>query len=176
MNSTRLTCTVTWLLCLAIISLAQASVGERPIQDEVFYFVLPDRFNNADTANDTGGYGGDKFTHGFDPTDKAFYHGGDIKGLTAKLDYLQNMGITAIWMGPIFKNKPVQTDANGTSAGYHGYWTLDFTQVDPHFGTNDDLKELVAKAHEKGIRVFLRHHRQPYRGRHSIPPMSRPGL
>jgi len=59
--------------------------------------VLPDRFFNGDTANDTGGYAGDKHSHGFDPTDKGFFHGGDLKGLTAKLDYLKGMGITAIW-------------------------------------------------------------------------------
>lgn len=143
------------LLALATCGFARAEAIDRPIQDDVFYFVLPDRFHNADPGNDTGGYGGDKFGHGFDPTDKAFYHGGDLKGLTAKLGYLQGLGITAIWMGPIFKNKPVQTDANGTSAGYHGYWVTDFTQVDPHLGTNDDLKTLVTQAHAKGIKVFF---------------------
>ncbi|HEY5704705.1 MAG TPA: alpha-amylase family glycosyl hydrolase [Terrimicrobiaceae bacterium] len=136
-----------WSLC----GFARADAIDRPIQDDVIYFVLPDRFFNADTANDRGGYQGDKFSHGFDPTDKAFYHGGDLKGLTAKLDYLKEMGITAIWMGPIFKNKPVQ----GDSAGYHGYWTIDFTKVDSHFGTNEDLKTLVKEAHRRGMKVFF---------------------
>ena len=131
--------------------LAKAETIDRPIQDDVFYFVLPDRFFNGDTANDTGGYPGDMRSHGFDPTDKGFFHGGDLKGLTAKLDYLKEMGITAIWMGPIFKNKPV----GGDSAGYHGYWTTDFTRVDPHFGTNEDLKTLVKTAHQMGIRIFF---------------------
>jgi glycosidase len=147
----RLTRFVLVLLVLPLCGFASADVIDRPIQDEVIYFVLPDRFFNADRSNDTGGYDGDKYSHGFDPTDKAFYHGGDLKGLTAKLDYLKQMGITAIWMGPIFRNKPVQ----GDSAGYHGYWTIDFTQVDPHFGTNEDLKALVEEAHRKGIRVFF---------------------
>ncbi|HEY5777585.1 MAG TPA: alpha-amylase family glycosyl hydrolase, partial [Terrimicrobiaceae bacterium] len=139
------------LLMASLCSAEQPNVLERPVQDEIIYFVLPDRFSNGDTANDTGGYQGDRNSHGFDPTSKAFYHGGDLKGLTAKLDYLKGLGTTAIWMGPIFKNKPVQ----GDSAGYHGYWTIDFTQVDPHFGTNDDLKTLVEQAHKRGMRVFF---------------------
>ncbi len=139
------------LLMAPLCGAAQPDVRERPIQDDIIYFVLPDRFFNGDTANDTGGYQGDRHSHGFDPTSKAFYHGGDLKGLTAKLDYLKDLGITAIWMGPIFKNKPVQ----GDSAGYHGYWTIDFTQIDPHFGTNEDLKTLVEQAHKRGMRVFF---------------------
>jgi glycosidase len=74
----------------------------------VIYFVLPDRFANGDPANDTGGIAGDRLTHGFDPADKGFYHGGDLKGLIEKLDYIQGLGASAIWVGPIFKNKPVQ--------------------------------------------------------------------
>ncbi len=138
------------LMWTPLCGLARGEVTN-PIQDDVIYFVLPDRFFNADTTNDTGGYEGDKYSHGFDPTNKAFYHGGDLKGVMAKLDYLQEMGVTAIWMGPIFKNKPVQ----GASAGYHGYWIIDFTKVDPHFGTNEDLKALVEEAHRRGIKVFF---------------------
>ncbi|WP_435853590.1 pullulanase-type alpha-1,6-glucosidase [Streptomyces sparsogenes] len=120
---------------------------------EQFYFVLPDRFANGDPSNDTGGLTGGRATTGFDPTDKGFYQGGDLKGLTRKLDYIKGLGTTAIWMAPIFKNKPVQ--GNGESAGYHGYWITDFTQVDPHFGTNQDLETLVEAAHAKGMKVFF---------------------
>ncbi|MGW1014178.1 pullulanase-type alpha-1,6-glucosidase, partial [Streptomyces termitum] len=60
-----------------------------------------------------------------------------------------------IWMAPIFKNRPVQGEGKDASAGYHGYWITDFTQVDPHFGTNDDLKKLIAAAHAKGMKVFF---------------------
>ena len=91
-------------------------------QDEVIYFVLPDRFENADPANDRGGLTGDRRVTGFDPTAKGFYHGGDLKGLTKRLGYLQQLGATAIWLGPIFKNKPVQGAPGKESAGYHGYW------------------------------------------------------
>ena len=122
---------------------------------ERFYFVMTDRFENGTTANDTGGLTGDRLTTGFDPTAKGFYHGGDLKGLTAKLDYIKGLGTSAIWLTPSFKNKPVQGSGKDVSAGYHGYWITDFTQIDPHLGTNAELKTLIAKAHAKGMKVFF---------------------
>ncbi|WP_369222276.1 pullulanase-type alpha-1,6-glucosidase [Streptomyces sp. R39] len=122
---------------------------------EQFYFVLPDRFANGDTGNDEGGLTGSRLSTGYDPTDKGFYQGGDLKGLTKRLDYIKGLGTTAIWMAPIFKNKPVQGTGSNASAGYHGYWITDFTQVDPHFGTNKDLQTLISKAHAKGMKVFF---------------------
>ncbi|WP_435220276.1 pullulanase-type alpha-1,6-glucosidase [Streptomyces sp. Tue6028] len=122
---------------------------------EQFYFVLPDRFANGDTGNDKGGLTGSRLSTGYDPTDKGFYQGGDLKGLTRKLDYIKGLGTTAIWMAPIFKNQPVQGTGKDASAGYHGYWITDFTQVDPHFGTNKDLETLISKAHAKGMKVFF---------------------
>lgn len=129
--------------------------SERPITDDVMYFVMPDRFNNGDTSNDRGGIAGDAQMHGYDPAHKGFYHGGDLKGLTAKLDYLADMGISAIWLTPIFKNKAVQPNSVNSTAGYHGYWITDFTQIDPHLGSNDDLKELVAEAHKRNMKVIF---------------------
>ncbi|MFE2758299.1 pullulanase-type alpha-1,6-glucosidase [Streptomyces halstedii] len=122
---------------------------------EQFYFVLPDRFANGDTSNDRGGLRGSRLETGFDPTDKGFYQGGDLKGLTQRLDYIKGLGTTAIWLAPIFKNRPVQGTGKDASAGYHGYWITDFTQVDPHFGTNADLSKLIDKAHGKGMKVFF---------------------
>ncbi|MFF6967460.1 pullulanase-type alpha-1,6-glucosidase [Streptomyces anthocyanicus] len=122
---------------------------------EQFYFVLPDRFANGDAGNDRGGLTGTRLTTGYDPTDKGFYQGGDLKGLTERLDYIKGLGTTSIWMAPIFKNQPVQGTGKDASAGYHGYWITDFTQVDPHFGTNKDLKNLISKAHAKGMKVFF---------------------
>ncbi|GGR66489.1 MULTISPECIES: pullulanase-type alpha-1,6-glucosidase [Streptomyces] len=122
---------------------------------EQFYFVLPDRFANGDPANDRGGLTGSRLDTGYDPADKGFYQGGDLKGLTGKLDYIKGLGTTAIWLAPIFKNRPVQGTGSNASAGYHGYWVTDFTQVDPHFGTNQDLKNLISKAHAKGMKVFF---------------------
>lgn len=127
----------------------------RSPQDEVIYFVLPDRFENADPENDRGGIAGGRLEHGFDPTHKGFFHGGDLKGLTARLDYITGLGATAIWLGPIYKNKPVQGPPGDESAGYHGYWITDFTTVDPHFGTEDELKALVDAAHARGVKVYL---------------------
>ena len=124
-------------------------------QDEVIYFLLPDRFENGDPGNDRGGLRGDALTTGFDPAHKGFYHGGDLKGLIARLDYIQGLGATAVWLAPVFKNKPVQGTPGTYSAGYHGYWVTDFTQVDPHFGTNADFKAFVDAAHARGMKVYM---------------------
>lgn len=132
-----------------------AQPARQDLTREQFYFVLPDRFANGDASNDRGGLTGSRTQTGFDPTDKGFYQGGDLKGLTQRLDYIKGLGTTAIWMAPIFKNRPVQGVGKDASAGYHGYWITDFTQVDPHFGTNDDLKKLIAAAHAKGMKVFF---------------------
>jgi glycosidase len=124
-------------------------------EDEVIYFVLPDRFENGDPSNDRGGLTGDRLATGFDPTSKGFYHGGDLKGLTKRLDYIQGLGATALWVAPVFKNKPVQGPKGQESAGYHGYWITDFTQVDPRFGTNAEFKALVNAAHARGMKFYM---------------------
>ena len=142
-------------------------VLQHPVQDEVLYFTMPDRFSNGDAANDCGDFSGpciqndtepNVLTHGFLPSDRGYYHGGDIAGLASKLDYLENMGVTAIWVGPIYLNRTVQPDSTGLyghSAGYHGYWILDFEQVDSHLGANSEFQQLVAEAHSRGIQVFM---------------------
>lgn len=124
-------------------------------QDEVIYFLLPDRFENGDPRNDRGGLSGDRLKTGYDPTAKGFYHGGDLKGLTRRLDYIRALGVTAIWVGPIFKNKAVQGGPGQESAGYHGYWITDFTKVDPHLGTEADFRALIAAAHARGMKVYM---------------------
>src|SRR5215204_5188405 len=125
-----------------------------PVTDESFYFVMADRFSNGDTANDTGGLTGDRLTTGFDPTSKAFYNGGDLRGMLTQIDYVRGLGTTSIWLTPSFKNKAVQLE-DGPSAGYHGYWITDFTQIDPHLGTNADLRALVDAAHARGMKVYF---------------------
>ncbi|WP_426989378.1 alpha-amylase family glycosyl hydrolase [Pseudarthrobacter sp. Y6] len=124
-----------------------------PVTDENFYFVMADRFSNGDTTNDDGGLGNDPMMSGFDPTKKGFYNGGDLAGLLDKIDYIQGLGTTSIWLTPSFKNKAVQPEDN--SAGYHGYWITDFTQIDPHLGTNDELKALIDEAHSRGMKVYF---------------------
>jgi len=122
---------------------------------ERFYFVMADRFANGDPTNDTAGIPGGRLESGFDPTATGFYHGGDLNGLLEQLDYIEGLGTTAIWLTPSFKNRPVQGAAGQESAGYHGYWITDFTQIDPHLGTNDELETLVDAAHARGIKVFF---------------------
>lgn len=124
---------------------------ERDIRDEVFYFVMPDRFLNGDPSNDQGSKTKPESFGGFDPTSKGHFHGGDLAGLKEKLPYLQEMGITAIWMTPIMRNQAVQRD----SSGYHGYWVLDFNEIDPHLGSNEELVSLIDAAHELNIKVFF---------------------
>lgn len=123
----------------------------RDIRDDMFYFVLPDRFHNGNPENDNGSKTIAISQGGYDPTSKWHFHGGDMQGLEKKLDYLKELGITAIWMTPILRNRAMQ----GSSSASHGYWILDFTQIDPHFGSNDDLKSLIDAAHEKGIKIFF---------------------
>jgi glycosidase len=149
-------------VCLALAAGAAlaASPGnhdyrQRLPEDEIVYFVLPDRFENGDAANDRGGLAGDRLTTGFDPTHKGFYHGGDLRGLVGRLDYIQGLGATAIWLGPIYKNKAVQGGPGEETAGYHGYWITDFTTVDPHFGSDADLRAFVDAVHARGMKVYL---------------------
>jgi len=116
------------------------------------YFLLTDRFNNADKTNDIN-FGRDKETavlRGFE--------GGDLKGVTQKINegYFTDLGINAIWMTPVVEQIHGGTDeGTGLTYGFHGYWTKDWTNVDPNYGTKDDLKALVDAAHSKGIRVLL---------------------
>ncbi len=142
-------------------------VLQHDFQDQVLYFAIPDRFKGMDASNNCGDYAGpcvendtqeNVLTHGFLPSDRGYYHGGDVAGLHAQLDYLQNMGVTAVWVGPIYLNKSVQPDSSnlyGHSSGYHGYWILDFQQVDPHLGSNAEWKALIDDAHARGIQVFM---------------------
>jgi glycosidase len=132
-----------------------APYPQRAFQEEVFYFVLPDRFYNGDISNDQGAALNDikraQSRGGFDKSHKGMYHGGDLAGLTEKLPYLDNMGVSAIWLTPVLRNRAMQA---GTS-GYHGYWILDFTEIDPHLGNNAELKNFIDQAHKRNIKVFF---------------------
>ncbi|TKB46362.1 alpha-amylase [Thalassotalea mangrovi] len=128
-----------------------APYQQRDVRDEVFYFVMPDRFENGDVNNDNGSTTKLESRGGFDQTNTGYYHGGDLQGLQNKLPYLHEMGITSIWMTPIMRNQAVQHDGSG----YHGYWVVDFTEIDPHLGTNEDLKTFIEEAHKLNIKVFF---------------------
>ena len=116
------------------------------------YFIVTDRFNNGDKTNDQT-YNRNK------PTGKLRgFEGGDIRGIIQKLDegYFTNLGINVIWMTPIVEQIHDGVDeGTGFTYGFHGYWTKDWSALDPNFGTKKDLAELVQKAHARGIRIML---------------------
>ena len=149
------TAMITAPVAIAATEAGPADFRARLPQDEVIYFLLPDRFANGDAANDTGGIPGGPLQHGFDPTKADFYHGGDLAGLTRRLDYIQGLGATAVWLAPIFKNKAVQGEPGRESAAAHGYWITDFTSVDPHFGDAAAMHAFVEAAHARGIKVYM---------------------
>ncbi|MFZ9042165.1 MAG: alpha-amylase family glycosyl hydrolase [Ilumatobacteraceae bacterium] len=130
-----------------------------PATADSIYFVMPDRFADGDPTNNTGGVSSidDPMVHGYDPTDTGWYHGGDLRGLTDRLDYIAGLGTNAIWITPPFRNNWVQGNGTpqGSSAGYHGYWQIDWSMVDPHLGTEADLIAFVAAAQERGMRVYF---------------------
>jgi alpha-amylase len=131
-------------------SLARPTVRGGASNSQI-YFVMTDRFANGDTSNDEAGLSGFSAVTGYDPTDIGYFHGGDLKGLTSKLDYIQGLGFNSIWITPPVKQRYVQ----GDSAAYHGYWGLDFTTIDPHLGTEEDFKSFVSEAHKRGIKVIV---------------------
>lgn len=138
-------------IIIAAPSLADTDVSET--KAERIYFVMIDRFENGDTANDRGQFQGDRTTTGFDPLDPGFFHGGDLKGLTSKIEYISSLGFTAIWVTPVARQ--VTVSPSGESAAYHGYWGAGFDEIDPHFGTMEDMKIFVEKAHQSGLKVYL---------------------
>jgi glycosidase len=157
----------TRLLPLAWFLLASSAYGENsfyepsvrsPRQSEVIYFLLPDRFNDGNSANNQGKpVSGEPPQSGFDPSSPHLFHGGDLEGVEQKLDYLTHLGITSIWMTPIFRNRSVQEFGEGVppKAGYHGYWILDFMDIDPHFGSKESLESLIERAKASGIGTIL---------------------
>lgn len=114
--------------------------------DAVLYFVILDRFADGDPRNDAG----------VNRAAKGTFHGGDMTGLIQQLDEIADLGATAIWITPVVENIPgFVTGAGFPDWGYHGYWADDFTQVDPRFGSEAELKRLVDEAHARGIKVLL---------------------
>ncbi len=123
-------------------------------QDDVIYLIMPDRFANGDTANDDP-----IISKGlFDRSKTRFYHGGDLQGVINKLPYLKDLGVTAIWLNPIYDNTntPDTKEAydGQPTTGYHGYGATDFYGVDEHFGDVKKFRELVEKAHALGLKII----------------------
>jgi alpha-amylase len=116
------------------------------------YFLLTDRFYNGDSTNDFS------FDRKRDGARLRNFMGGDIAGIIKKIEegYFNKLGINVIWLTPPLEQLHGSTDeGTGTTYGYHGYWTYDWTAIDPNFGTWDDLKEMVDVAHKNGIRVIM---------------------
>ncbi len=110
-------------------------------RDEVIYQLIVDRFADGDVNNDFH----------IEPGSLNQYQGGDWLGITQHFDYLQALGVTTLWISPIVQN--VDSDAN--NAGYHGYWQQDLTQLNAHFGDLGTLRQMVAQAHDRGMKVVL---------------------
>ena len=111
-------------------------------KEQIIYFVLIDRFNDGDKNNNFN----------VDKNDPKGFHGGDIQGVIDKTDYLKSLGVTAVWLSPVFENRE---DKFYDYSAYHGYWVKDFFKVDKHFGTMEKLRELSDKLHSNGMYLIL---------------------
>lgn len=112
---------------------------------DVLYLIMPDRFANGDHTNDQLPM---RMPYKVDRNDPNARHGGDLKGISDHLDYLHNLGVTAIWLNPVLEN-----DMDGGS--YHGYATTNYYRVDPRFGSNDEYVKLIEDTHAKGMKVVM---------------------
>lgn len=144
------------LFVYAFLSLSTISFGANinspkvGLSQDLIYFVMPDRYKDGDKKNNDNG--------AFNTSLTSFYHGGDLKGLTGTcepgddgLARIKSLGFTAVWLTPVV----TQQEAIGTGSGYHGYWGVDFLNVDPHLGTNADMLEFSKCAKKLGLKVIL---------------------
>lgn len=119
---------------------------------DLVYLIMPDRFSNGDSTNDVVNGLREKLHDRKNPWSR---HGGDIKGVENKLDYLKDLGVTSVWMTPVVENDmPLQHEWGNNVAGYHGYWITDHYTIDPRFGGNKAYKQMVESAHSKGMKVI----------------------
>lgn len=138
-------------LSLSAISFgANVSSPKVGLSQDLIYFVMPDRYKDGDKTNNDNG--------GFNTSLTAFYHGGDLKGLTGTCEVgddglarIKSLGFTAVWLTPVV----TQQEAIGAGSGYHGYWGVDFLNVDPHLGTNADMHGFSKCAKKLGLKVIL---------------------
>ena len=142
---------VSVFLSLSTLSFAAAPVTPTVgLSKDLIYFVMPDRYKDGDKKNNDNG--------GFNTSLTAFWHGGDLKGLTGTcepgddgLARIKSLGFTAVWLTPLV----TQQEAIGSGAGYHGYWGVDFLNVDPHLGTNADMANFSKCAKKLGLKIIL---------------------
>lgn len=132
-----------WLAALLTLSALPAHADWR---DEVIYFAMIDRFADGDPTNNQT----------VDLENPLAFHGGDLVGLANRIEYLADLGVTSLWITPVVQQVQTPIDSDGTPFhGHHGYWADDFTVLDPRYGSEDDLRNLVNVAHQNGIRVIL---------------------
>ncbi len=124
--------------------------------EALIYFMLTDRFFDGDESNN------DPYDMNYDTNYRGAYQGGDFKGITERLDYLDDLGINTIWISPVVENIQYDVRHNADDGdpdqpyfGYHGYWASDFEELNPHFGTIEDFHELIDEADERGMKIMV---------------------
>ncbi|MGB6406990.1 MAG: alpha-amylase family glycosyl hydrolase, partial [Planococcus donghaensis] len=130
------------------------SVGEGDFDwdESVIYFMLTDRFFDGDTSNN------DPYDLNYDTESRGTYQGGDFKGITDKLDYLDELGVNTIWISPVVENIKYDVRYYETSEpyyGYHGYWANNFGELNPHFGTMEEFHNLIDGAHDRNMKIMV---------------------
>jgi len=139
--------------CILLITLLAACTSQAPSTADVMYFILIDRFVDGDSTNNSGSNPESYLPYdGTNPEALKHYQGGDLVGITQRLDSLQTLGITILWLSPFLDNS--NTDYVGWWP-YHGYHPIDYYAVDEHFGTLADLQELVRQAHLRGLKIIF---------------------
>ena len=129
-------------------------------RDDVIYLIMPDRFADGDPRNDQA----PQSTGKYDRSNPMAYHGGDLRGIRQHLGYLHDLGVTTLWLTPVWKN---------TDSDYHGYHVVDFYALDDHMGSMRDYQDLVADAHKLGMKVlidFVANHTGPHHPWTNDPP------
>ena len=139
--------------------------------DDVMYLVMPDRFADGDPSNNDP-----PVSRGmFDRSHPRYYHGGDFRGIIQRLPYLKALGVTALWLNPIYDNaNRVSKGLGSTFTDYHGYGAIDFYAVDEHFGALSEFRDLVEAAHKQGIKIVqdqVANHTGPHHPWVTDPPL-----
>lgn len=119
---------------------------------DLIYLIMPDRFSNGDPSNDQFA---NMHDNGSDRKDVLRRHGGDLKGIQNHIDYMKELGVTALWMTPVIENNmPLNKETAGMMSGYHGYWFTDHYKVDARLGGNNSYKELSDSLHANGMKLI----------------------
>lgn len=118
---------------------------------ETFYFILIDRFHDGNRENNKP-----ENLYSKDRTNWRLYWGGDLDGIVKKFDYIKKLGVTGLWISPVIKNtEDIYKYGNNSFAAYHGYWGMDFKQINEHFGTLDSLRKLIELCKKNNIKIIL---------------------